>query len=142
MKTLPIDRSRVFRPSDYPRDPNEYVPMVHFGQRFKEQERFLDGDVIEATLKEGDIRSNGDGCACFRKVWGEGVAYYIIAGHHEKGYRVLVTGWPHLHHRRSALESGRWSPSELDQIEELNERYKERFEDKYPVYSTWLKPRS
>jgi hypothetical protein len=139
MKTLPIDRSRTFREYDYPQQPGLYTPLRHFIQRYKEPERFLTDEVIDECIENGDLRDNGDGCGCFRKEWGGGVAYYLIVGFHEKGYRVIVTGWPHLHDRQEALESGRWSSAELDDIEELNERYQDRFEDEYPEYDEWLK---
>lgn len=139
MRTLPIDRSRVFKPSDYPQEPSAYTPLRHFVNRFKEDERFLTPEVINQCISEGDLRDNGDGCACFRKVWGGGVGYYLIAGFHEKGYRVLVTGWPHLHNREVALRSGRWSSEELDTIRDLNERHQERFGDRFPEYENWLK---
>ena len=138
MRTLPIDRSREFREYDYPRQPGLYTPLRHFGQRFREPERFLTDEVVETCIAEGDLRDNGDSCACFRKEWGGGVAYYLIAGFHKKGYRVVVTAWPHLHNREIALRSGRWSSGKLDTIEELNEQYQDRFEDKYPAYSQWL----
>ena len=139
MTALRTDQSRTFREYDYPKEPGLYTPTRHFIQRAKEPERFLTGEVIEACITEGDLRDNGDGCACFRKEWGGGVAYYIIAGFHEKGYRVLVTGWPHLHDRKRALESGRWTSGELDTIETLNERHQDSFEDEYPTYDEWLK---
>lgn len=139
MNSLPIDRSRTFREVDYPKQPHLYTPLRHFGQRRREDERFLTGEVINTTIRKGDLRNNGDGCACFRKEWGDGVAYYLIAGFHEQGYRVLVTGWPHLHHRKSALESGMWTEEELDTIEALNIRYQNRFEDRFPAYDSWLK---
>lgn len=138
MKTLPIDRSRQFREYDYPPKPELYRPLTHFIQRFKEEERFLTHEVIEECITNGDLRDNNDGCGCFRKEWGDGVAYYLIVGFHEDGYRVLVTGWPHLHDREAALKSGYWSSAELDKVAELNERYNESFEDKYPAYDTWL----
>lgn len=137
MKTLPIDRSRAFDPSDYPQEPEAYTPLQHFCNRFKEDERFLTPEVINKCISEGDLRNNHDGCACFRKRWG-GVAYYLIAGFHEKGYRVLITGWPHLHSREIAMDSGRWSSEELDTIEELNDKKSESFGDKYPEYQKWL----
>lgn len=139
MKTLPIDRNRTFREYDYPSKPGVYSPLRHFVQRFKEEERFLTDEVIEECIENGDLRDNGDGCACFRKEWGDGVAYYLIAGYHEKGFRVLVTAWPHLHDRQAALDSGRWSSKELDTIESLNQRYQDDFEDDYPAYGEWLK---
>jgi hypothetical protein len=135
---LPVDRSREFRAIDYPQQPQLYTPLRHFIQRMKEPERHLTPEIIRETINHGDLRDNEDGCACFRKVWGNGVAYYLIAGFHEEGHRVLVTGWPHLHHRGPALESGRWTRDELDEIHELNESYQQRFEDDYPAYSEWM----
>ena len=139
MKTLPIDRGRDFREYDYPQTPGIYTPLRHFIQRFKEPERFLTDEIVERCIRYGDLRDNGDGCACLRLEWGDGVAYYLIAGFHEKGYRVVVTAWPHLHDRQAALDSGRWSSDELDTIEQLNEQYQDRFEDNYPAYDEWLK---
>lgn len=139
MRTLPIDRGRQFREYDYPQKPALYTPLRHFCQRVKEDERFLTDEVIRTCITNGDLRDNGDGCACFRKEWGDGVAYYLIAGFHEKGYRVVVTAWPHLHDRQSALDSGRWSSDELDQIEALNNEYGSGFRSEYPAYAEWLK---
>jgi len=142
MSTLPVDRKRPFVARDYPHDPSEYVPLDHFIQRYKEPERFLSDEVIERTLSEGDLRDNGDGTACFRKEWGKGVAYYFIAGFHYKGYRVLITAWPHLHNRDAALDSGEWSSEELDTIERLNEKKsdsEQSLTDDYPDYVSWSK---
>jgi hypothetical protein len=139
MRNLPIDRSRDFRASDYPKQPSLYTPLRHFSQRRREEERFLSGEVINSCITEGDLRDNNDGCGCFRKEWGDGVAYYLIVGFHKKDYRVVVTGWPHLHDRDAALDSGKWLPNELDTIDALNERYQTRFADKFPVYDEWLK---
>jgi hypothetical protein len=138
---LPIDRNRNFRASDYPRKPSAYTPLRHFGQRFRENRRHLDEEVVEACIREGDLRDNEDGCGCFRLEWGEGVAYYLIAGFHERGYRILVTGWPHLHDRKAAMKSGRWSSSELDDIESFNQELNRGFSGKYPNYDEWLKNR-
>lgn len=143
MKTLPLDRSREFREIDYPNQPQLYTPLRHFFQRFKEPARHLNAEVINETINFGDVRDNGDGCACFRKEW-DGVAYYLIAGFHEEGYRVIVTGWPHLHSRRIAKESGKWSAKELDEIEELNVKYQQKQDDSHPFrdehsdYNEWL----
>lgn len=139
MKTLPIDRTRTFRESDYPREPAKYTILCHFSQQRREDNRFLSSEVINACITEGDLRDNQDGCACFRKEWGQGVAYYLIAGYHLKGYPIIVTGWPHVHDYRAALKSGRWSADELDAIQELNRETEDRFEDKYPQYDAWLK---
>jgi hypothetical protein len=138
MKTLPLDRDRKFREYDYPSKPSLYRPLRHFIQRFKEPQRFLTEEVVNECISNGDLRSNKNGCGCFRKEWGDGVAYYLIVGYHEDGYRVTVTGWPHLHHREAALDSGRWSSKELDTIEALNEKHQNQFEDKYPAYNQWL----
>lgn len=139
--SLPLDRSRGFSPSMYPREPEEYVPLRHFGQQFRQDRRHLDDEVVASCIRDGDLRDNEDGCACFRFEKGGGVAYYLIAGYHEDGYRVLVTAWPHLHDREKAMNSGLWSGSELDEIEAFNEERKSGFSGKYPSYSDWLKNR-
>jgi hypothetical protein len=104
----------------------------------KEEERFINGKVIYEAVTKGDIRNNKDGCACFRKTWGKGVAYYLIVGFHEEGHLVYVTCWPHLHDREAALDSGFWSSKDLRMIESLNEEYQVRFADSYPNYDEWL----
>lgn len=139
MRNLPIDRSREFREYDYPRKPPLYTALPHFGQRRREDERFLTDEVIRECITNGELRDNDDGCACFRKEWGDGVAYYLIAGFHHRGYRVAVTAWPHLHDRQAALDSGKWASTELDAIHDLNERYIDHFTDKFPAYDKWLK---
>lgn len=135
---LPLDRSMPVTSHLYPRDPAEYTPLDHFVQRFKEPRRFLDGDIIEEAISEGEFRDNEDGLACFRLPKG-GVSYYILAGYHQDGYRVLVTGWPHLHSRHDAIESGYWSSRELDTIEQLNSEYNESLADNYTEYVQWSK---
>jgi hypothetical protein len=138
MSNLPIDRNRRFQRHDYPHQPSKYRPLTHFIQRYKEKERFLTDEVINKCIRHVDLRSNNDGCACFRKQWGDGVAYYLIAGFHEDGYRVLVTAWPNLHHRPSALKSDKWTEEELDTIQELNRKHEDKFEYNYPSYNQWL----
>jgi hypothetical protein len=140
--TLPIDRNKAFRESDYPSDPEAYRPLRHFAQRFKESRRHLDDEIIERCIREGDLRDNGDGCACFRLEWGDGVAYYLIVAHHEDGYLVVVTAWPHLHNREAALRSGMWAPGDLDEIDELNKEQASGFRSQFPDYDSWLNSQS
>lgn len=142
MKNLPIDRTREFRESDYPHDPEAYAPLNHFVRRVREEERFVDGEIINACFNDGDLRDNNDGCACFRKVWGKGVAYYLVAGFHEQGYRVAVTIWPHVHHRGEAIDSGVWNDEQLDAIEALNEETDPSFNSRWPEYGQWMKQQS
>lgn len=138
-KSLPVDRSRTFYEFDYPQIPCAYTPLTHFLQRKREPERFLHSDVINETISNGELRDNGDGCACFVKEWGKGVSYYLIAGFHEKGYRILITGWPHLHDRTAAVGSGLWEHEELNRIEDMNARYREdQLHERYPEYTDWL----
>jgi hypothetical protein len=135
---LPIDRDRPFKKSDYPSNPGAYTPLIHFLQQKRQERRYLTDEVVESCITDGDLRDNNDGTACFRLVWGQGVAYYLITGFHRKGYRVTITGWPHLHDRDAALNSGRWSSEELDQIEKLNDETRDDFAVQYPTYNRWI----
>lgn len=141
-KTIPIDRSREFNPSDYPHQPEAYHMWWHFRQRMKEPERFLDGEVIARCIVEGDLKDNGDGCAAFS--WtrpGDGVEYWFLAGFHEDGYRIAVTAWPYLRDRQKALRSGRWSEDDLDTIEAFNKKSRNynRFSEEWSEYVAWSK---
>ena len=136
---IPIDRNRPFVERDYPRDPNEYTPHRHFIQRYKEDRRFLNSEIIESAITDGDLRDNNDGCACFRLERGKGVAYYLIAGFHKDGYRILITAWPCVHSRRLALKSDMWDEEQLDRIEKFNDKTSEDFEVQYSKYNEWLK---
>lgn len=136
VQTLPIDRSREFREYDYPRRPGVYTPLDHFIQRYKEPDRFLTDEVVRTAITEGKLTNNGDGCACFQLPRG-GVTYYLIAGFHNVGYRIMITGWPWLHDRDEARYSGEWSSRELDAIEALNNRDDRTHSDEWGDYTNW-----
>lgn len=127
MDKLPIDRSMPFYPELYPRDPDVYEPLDHFYQRQKEDERMLEREIdgfsaVRKTIYAGDLRDNGDGCGVF--VFDHhGVTFYVVVGHHVKGYRIAVSGWPMLRERQRALTSGAWLPTEIDAIEEFNQKH-------------------
>lgn len=123
--SLPIDRSVPFCPSLYPRDPDEYEPLTHFMQRQKEPERHLlkevDGQsAVRTAIEDGEIRDNGDGCACF-KLPHHGIEYYIVVGFHYDGYRIAVSGWPYIRDESQARKSVYWTSDEVDTIYEFNQ---------------------
>jgi hypothetical protein len=136
--TVGIDRSKPFNPDDYPRDPSAYRATTHFGQRFREDERFLTDEVIRKAITEGELRNNGDGCGCFVQPWGSGVKYYLLVGHHLSGYRIAVTAWPYVHDRRKAMNCPLWSTKQIDVIERFNNEAKSR-RDTLRSYTNWLK---
>lgn len=115
-----------FDEDDYPRDLSYYTPTDHFVNKMKDDRRMLETEIVEEAVENGELCDNGDGTACFKTRVGEGVGYYVICGWHEKGYRVLITAWPHLHDREAALDSGLWSTLDLNKIAELNAEYYER----------------
>lgn len=124
-QTVPVDRSVDFDPMLYPADPEAYEPLTHFLQRQREDQRYLtkpldDASAVRESIRQGKLRDNRDGCAVFVYPY-HGVTYYIIVGFHEKGYRVAVTGWPHLNSRQEALDSGVWTTDDCDTIEEFND---------------------
>lgn len=122
---LPVDRSVPFHRSLYSRDPDDYEPLGHFLQRQNESERCLtkacgDYSAVRKAIIDGELRDNNDGCGCFVLDY-HGVSYYIVVGFHYDGFRIAVTGWPMLRERTRALDSGRWSTAELDDIEAFND---------------------
>lgn len=125
---LPIERRIPFYSELYPRDPDEYEPLYHFLQRQEESERYLKKpcggfSAVRKTIHAGTLRDNGDGCGCFVLDW-HGVSYYVVVGFHKpKRYRIAVTAWPMLRDRRRALQSGKWLPNELDEIEKFNDEH-------------------
>jgi hypothetical protein len=144
-QSLPIDRNREFDPDDYPTTPTAYCPIErHFGQRLKDPERMLDREldgvhVIRRTITRGQLRDNKDGCGCFVLNW-HGVQYYLVVGFHEQGWRVIISGWPMLQDRTTALNSGRWTGEELDTIEAFNNRhFGSYWTDEWDTYVEWSK---
>lgn len=142
--TLPIDRNKRFDRDDYPATPKAYEPLDHFVQRYHNSRRFLDKELdgIEAVrriITHGKLRDNSDGCGCFVLKW-YGVEYYLVAGFHEKGYRIAVSGWPINRDRQKAVESGRWTQEELDAIDAMNnDHFEDSFGNEYDEYIEWSK---
>lgn len=139
VRRLRIDR-REFNPTDYPHDPTEYIPSDHVLQRVSDNRRFLSLSRIAEAIAIGDRRPNGDGLGAFRLEVGDGVAYYVVAGFHVEGYRMVISAWPVVHHRRAALESGLWTPRALEVMEKEREKHDQSdgFEDEWPEYDDWL----
>lgn len=127
MPTYPVV-SIPFYDQLYPRDPSEYVPLTHFLQRQKEPERMLtkklDGvHVIDRAIITGNLEANDNqGWGCFKLNW-YGVRYHIITGWHEKGYPVLISGWPVLKDEERAKQSDHWTEPQLNSIQWLNKSY-------------------
>jgi len=133
---IDLDRSREFCKQDYPHQPHKYHLHIHFLQRMKEPERFLNGEVIARLISEGHLKDNKDGCAAFHWSRFGGIEYWLIAGYHVDGYRVVVSAWPYLRDREAALQSNRWTNEKLDMVEEFNKQ-KKRKESEPSLRERW-----
>lgn len=124
---LPIDRSQVFYPELYPRNPDAYEPLDHMIQQQNEPERLLRRPLqgfsaVRKTIYAGELRDNGDGCGVFHYSI-DGIAFFVIVGFHKKGYRIAVTGWPFCYDQREAEQSERWRQDEIDTVVRFNQEH-------------------
>jgi len=103
-----------------PRKPSAYRPSIHFGQQFSEPKRHLDGDIVETCITEGNARRDGRAKFLLEADIG-GVEYRIVVN---VAAGEVVTGHPIAIDEDRARESGRWSPSELADIQQFLEEGK------------------
>lgn len=101
---------------EIPRDPSAYSPSLHFAQDvLPDDRRQLDGDVIDACIEEGRVIEQPDGRVYYRKTIA-GVTFRLVAspsvGH-------VITAYPIGVNPDHALETGRWSPAEVEAVREF-----------------------
>lgn len=113
-----------------PRQPIAYTPTVHFGEKFDdkydEHDRYLDDDVVRECIENGDtyarseLVDDGDfdpeaGPLYFRATV-EAVTFRLVI---DVDDREVITGFPIGVDTDRALDSGRWSRSDVDGIREF-----------------------
>lgn len=132
-----IDWDRPYDRSDWPHDPSLYHKSDHFVQRCKESWRHLDDEVVGKTIALGQVKNNNDGCAAFHR-WDNGIVWWVIAGWHISGYRLLVSGWPYLKSRKRAERSGLFPEAMLAHIQAANDAKRApTWEDEWAEYNEW-----
>ncbi|AYM00336.1 hypothetical protein PhiH1_450 [Halobacterium phage phiH] len=107
--------------TDVPREPSAYRPTLHFKSRFEdafdEFDRHLDGEIIRRCITEGEHTRQDDSTSLFEETIA-GVTYRIVVNPKN---RTCVSGFPTDINRETALDSGRWSRTQLGDIEEFLE---------------------
>lgn len=117
------DDTDAYDPDDWPRDPSLYRPTMHFRQRFHDYNRVLDGDHIREAITEGEKIPAINDCGAFYTTR-PGIVYYVIVGWDltsdaDSDDRVVVTAWPWVYDRDSALDAG-YSSRVLTRMQRLN----------------------
>ena len=107
------------RESDVPREPSAYRPTLHFKRRFEdafdEYSRHLDGEIIRRCITEGDLTEQDRHTSLFEASI-EGVTYRIVVNPRNG---TCVSGFPTSIEWDTALDSGRWTRTQLEEIEEF-----------------------
>lgn len=113
-----------------PRQPIAYTPTLHFGEKFDdkydEHDRYLDDDVVRECIENGETYARSEliddgefdptaGPVYFRATVG-GVTFRLVI---DVDDREVITGFPIGVQPESAIESGRWSRSDVDGIREF-----------------------
>lgn len=103
--------------SDVPREPSAYRPTLHFKRRFEdafdEHRRHLDGEIVRRCITEGELTKQDSHTSLFETVVG-GVTYRIVVNPRNG---TCVSGFPVAIDWGTALDSGRWSKTQLEEIE-------------------------
>lgn len=125
--------------NEWPRDPSEYHITLKFRERFKEFGSIIDGDIVRRAIQEGDLYEASRDCVAFVEDM-DGVSLCVVVGmgrEEDSGYAPLnaVSIWPYLYDREKALNTGRWSSRELNEMEEL---YRDSFEDEIEEYRIYI----
>lgn len=98
------------------RDPPSYRPTVHFLERLRDDyddyNRHLDGDIIEACIRHGEVARGGRHEFHFYEDV-DGVTYKLVVNT-RRG--VVVTGHPDAIDVEAAKASGRWSTAQIEDI--------------------------
>lgn len=96
-----------------PRDPSAYCPSLHFANDVVPQERrHIDGEVIDTCIEEGKVLSQPDGRVYYRATLA-GITYRLVAS---PAKREVITAYPIGINTEVALESGRWSSSDVEDV--------------------------
>jgi hypothetical protein len=100
-----------------PRDPSAYRPTQHFAERFKgiydDYCRHLDSEIVAECIQEGEVHYQEDGKYWLFKTFG-GIRYKLVVN---PTVGNVITGYPVAIDRTTAMESGRWSTEQIEEIQ-------------------------
>lgn len=101
-----------------PREPSAYRPSIHFPERFHDRyeddrpPRHLDDEIVRGCIERGNVKHTDPGTVWFRETFG-GVTYRLVIDIDD---REVITGYPISINTEVAQASGRWSPSQINDI--------------------------
>jgi hypothetical protein len=107
--------------SDVPRDPGAYRPSLHFPERFHDRyeddrpPRHLDDEIVRTCIEDGEVTQPAADTLLYRHEFG-GVDYRLVVNPQKEE---VVTGYPVEIDTDVAEASGRWSPDQIDDIQEF-----------------------
>ena len=104
------------RSSPPPRDPTRYAQTDHFRERIRQQGRYVSLPIAGEAIREGQLRWNTTDGWRFALVR-DGVRYVVVVGDTETPSPVLVTGWTEIADWETAVESDRWSATDVNTIQ-------------------------
>jgi len=106
-------RSRGAAP---PRDPGAYARTDHFRERVLQPGRYVSEPVAADVLRSGQLRWNTSDGWRFALVRG-GIRFVLVVGDVDTPSPVLVTGWTEVADWRTAIESDRWTETDVHTIQ-------------------------
>jgi hypothetical protein len=104
---------------DIPREPSAYRVTLHFKQRFEDAQsefrRHLDGEIIQRCITHGEPLRENRHTVRFEETIA-GVTYRIVVN---PTNGTCVSGYPTAIDWDIAMDSGRWTRPQLEDIQEF-----------------------
>lgn len=112
--------------TEVPRDPGAYRPTCHFRDRFRDATddppRHLDGEIVNECITSGHVDRQDRHTVRFTADF-DGVEFVIVVN---PVHGTCVTGHPVSLDWQTAVESDRWTRSQLADIDEfLKAKYRD-----------------
>lgn len=107
----------------FPSDPSKYDFSNHFREDvIKDDPRHLSWKKALGTIRRGELaKASGSADVEWVRDY-HGVKVFILAGWNSKEeVPVVVTGWAAVHDPQQAVQSGRWTETQLRDIHEFND---------------------
>lgn len=113
------------------RDPGQYAVTTHFRERMAQPGRYVSIATASEAIRCGQLRWNTTDGWRFALVE-DGVRFIVVVGDTETASPVVVTAWTEIADWKTAMESSRWTASEVNTIQlrsDLSTRSDEQIPD-------------
>jgi hypothetical protein len=98
------------------RDPSRYALTDHFRRRLRQPGRYLALPLVAEAIERGQLRWNTSDGWRFSIVR-DGVRLIVVVSDTETPSPVIVTGWTEIECWNTAMNSGRWTPTDVHTIQ-------------------------